>query len=235
MTSPLSCAIIYYKVEGPECGEGVYRGPGRTPGCGHERVHRKATDMALLQVEVVGVGIDPKSHAFFVALKDKQDTVLPILIGYFEAQSISAKLLGADPPRPGAYDTIKAILDATRTRVVRVVVNALSQDTFFARITLEGDGTTFSLDCRPSDAIAIALRCEAPVFVEAHVMDAAGGPLKLLAKHEPDSSVPKGGPAPELTELEGLKLKLKQLVDREDYEGAAAVRDRILELERGDA
>jgi len=192
--------------------------------------------MGLLEVKVVAVGIDPRSRAFFVALKDQRDSVLPILIGSFEAEGISSKLLGEDPSRPSAYDTIKNILDATGSKVTRLVVNDLAEDTFFAQVTLNVSGREFSLDCRPSDGIALSLRCEAPLYVAEHVMKRAGGPVKLVAEER--SGNPKWREAeaePGQSKLEELMVKLRLLVEQEDYDQAAVVRDQIMKLQQEDA
>ena len=99
---------------------------------------------------------------------------LPIWIGEFEAHAIAMELQGVDSPRPLPYDLMRTMLGELNGRVDRVVVNDLSMDVFYARITVEVSGRSVDLDSRPSDAIALAVRSGAPIFVEETVMDRAG-------------------------------------------------------------
>jgi bifunctional DNase/RNase len=102
------------------------------------------------------------------------DRHLPIWIGEFEAQAIVLEMQGMSPQRPLPYDLMMSLISDLDARVVRVVVNDLSQDIYYARIVIDRGGETFEIDSRPSDAIAIAVRAHCPIFVDESVLDRAG-------------------------------------------------------------
>lgn len=102
------------------------------------------------------------------------DRYLPIWIGEFEAHAIAMELQGVEAPRPLPYDLMRALLAELNGVVQRVVVSDLSMDVFYARIVVAIAGQTIDLDSRPSDAIALAVRSGAPIFVEDSVMERAG-------------------------------------------------------------
>ncbi len=129
----------------------------------------------MIEMEVVGVVLEPNSNRPLVCLKDKDHRVfLPIAIGNFEATAIYMELYDEPPPRPIPYDLLRSILDGLDARVVQVLINALRKDTFYAEITLSCGGQTLEIDSRPSDAIAVALRVGAPIYVEEEVIQEAG-------------------------------------------------------------
>lgn len=130
--------------------------------------------MTLVRMTVKGLMLDPISNSPIVVLRDDDDsTLLPIWVGVFEANAIALKLENYETPRPMTHDLLKGILGALSVGVVRVVVNELRDSTFFARIVLSVDGRETEVDARPSDAIALALRVEAPIFVDQSVLDQA--------------------------------------------------------------
>jgi bifunctional DNase/RNase len=117
-----------------------------------------------VEVEVLRLGFDPTAGTPVVILREKMgDRMLPIWIGEPEAQAILLKLHGIEPPRPLTSDLLKTVLDKTGNRVDRVVINDLRNQTFYATIYL--DHARYRIDSRPSDAIALALACKAPIFV----------------------------------------------------------------------
>jgi bifunctional DNase/RNase len=136
---------------------------------------------SAIPVEIKGLMLDPSSNLPIVVLKDPvSERFLPIWIGVFEAQAIALKLEGIVSPRPMTHDLLHQSLDQLRTRVARVVISDLRENTFFAEIHLrtENEEGRVIIDARPSDAIALALRAEAPVFVAPTVLDKAqSGPL----------------------------------------------------------
>ncbi|UCC65784.1 MAG: bifunctional nuclease family protein [Anaerolineae bacterium] len=110
-----------------------------------------------------------------VILRDiDQDRYLPIWIGSYEADSITIELLGKTVPRPQTHDLLKSVIDAMGARVSHVLVNDLRDDTFFATIIIDVNGQKVEVDSRPSDAISLAVRVKAPVFVADGVMEQAG-------------------------------------------------------------
>ena len=129
----------------------------------------------LVPVVVEKVVIDENIGGPFVLLKDKNGEVyLPISIGYAEAQSIFFAIEGVNVPRPITHDLIVNLLKAFDAQLDRVVVNDLKNNTFYARIVMRKDNVLYSIDARPSDSIAIALRTGASIFVSKKVMDEAG-------------------------------------------------------------
>ena len=172
---------------------------------------------------------------FVVLLRGIEDKrVLQIFIGAAEAQAIAIHLNGVEIPRPLTHDLLKNILDFMEVRVVRIEVCDLKEGTFFAKLVLDSDGEEIEVDCRPSDAIALALRCEAPVFVAENVMDEAGRILEKTETPASSEGVPtpgKKGAAKPLSPVEALKRDLDKAVAEERYEDAAKIRDDLKRLE----
>ncbi|MCM2313707.1 MAG: bifunctional nuclease family protein [Thermoanaerobaculia bacterium] len=130
--------------------------------------------MTMVRMTVKGLMLDPISNSPIVVLRDDDDsTLLPIWVGVFEANAIALKLENYETPRPMTHDLLKGILGAMDAKVIRVVVNELRDSTFFARIVLSVGGNESEVDARPSDAIALALRVDAPIFVDQSVLDQA--------------------------------------------------------------
>lgn len=124
-----------------------------------------------LEMKIRGLMMDPVTNMPIVILKDVNGTaVLPIWVGIYEANAIALEIEKVPTPRPMTHDLIKNLLLGLETRVHRVVVNELRDDTFYAIIWLEKDGQVISIDSRPSDALALALRMDCPIFVEEEVL-----------------------------------------------------------------
>ena len=110
-----------------------------------------------------------------VILKEKQaDRYLPIWIGVFEANAIALKITGVAPERPITHDLMASTFGELRINLNRIVVTSLDNEVFFARLFLQQDGREIDIDARPSDAIALAVRLECPIFVATEVLDRAG-------------------------------------------------------------
>ncbi|MEI6153330.1 MAG: bifunctional nuclease family protein [Deltaproteobacteria bacterium] len=125
----------------------------------------------LKEMKVAGITVDPFTNTPIVLLKDLEDKdVLPIWIGLLEASSIATALENINTPRPMTHDLVKNILDSLGVKIVRVEVNDLKDNTYYALLHLEVDNKRLVVDSRPSDAIAIALRTNAPIFVEESVI-----------------------------------------------------------------
>jgi len=126
----------------------------------------------MIQMEVGGLGFDPRNLSPLVLLKDQDElNFLPIWIGIFEAASIAMEMQGIHPPRPMTHDLIKSVLDKLKTKVTRILINDVKDGTFYALIDVEtSTGEKMSIDSRPSDAIALAIRAGAPIFVSEVVM-----------------------------------------------------------------
>ena len=122
-------------------------------------------------MKIRGLMMDPVSNMPIVVLKDvNSETVLPIWVGVYEANAIALEIEKVTTPRPMTHDLIKNVLVGLDTRVHKIVVSELKEDTFYAVIWLERDGHIISIDSRPSDALAIALRLDCPIFVDDEVL-----------------------------------------------------------------
>ncbi|HVT05524.1 MAG TPA: bifunctional nuclease family protein [Thermoanaerobaculia bacterium] len=128
----------------------------------------------LVPMSVKGLMLDPISNSPIVVLRDEKDQIfLPIWVGIFEANAIALQLENVETPRPMTHDLLRTVLDTLEAKVTRVVINDLRESTFFARIFLTNTTTDHEIDARPSDAIALALRVSAPIFVHQSVLDQA--------------------------------------------------------------
>jgi bifunctional DNase/RNase len=124
-----------------------------------------------VEMKIRGLMMDPVTNVPIVILKDVNgNTVLPIWVGIYEANAIALEIEKVATPRPMTHDLIKSLLMGLNTGVRKVVVNELKEDTFYALIWLERDGELISVDSRPSDALAVALRLDCPIFVDDTVL-----------------------------------------------------------------
>jgi bifunctional DNase/RNase len=124
-----------------------------------------------VEMKVLRLMMDPVTNMPIVILKDVgSDTVLPIWVGVPEANAIALEIEKVATPRPLTHDLIKNVLMGLETVVHKVVVTELKEDTFYAVIWLEREGRVISIDSRPSDALAVALRVDCPIFVEEQVL-----------------------------------------------------------------
>lgn len=122
-------------------------------------------------MKIRGLMMDPSTNTPIVVLKDAQGSaILPIWVGIYEANAIAIEIEKVQTPRPMTHDLLKNVLLGLNVRVQKVVVNELRDDTFFALIWVERDGQMMSIDSRPSDALALALRVDCPIFVEDQVL-----------------------------------------------------------------
>jgi len=127
-----------------------------------------------LEMKGKGLALDPLSNLPILILRDEEEKrSLPIWVGLAEANAIALELEKIPTPRPMTHDLIKSILEALHARVIKVVVNDLRDNTFFAVIHLQLGSTEITVDSRPSDAIALALRVNAPIFVTEKVVSQA--------------------------------------------------------------
>lgn len=126
----------------------------------------------MTQMKVRGLMFDPYNNAYIVILRDEDnsESMLPIWVGKSEASAISFALEGVTPPRPMTHDLMKAVLDTVDAKVLSVVVSDLKDNTYYAKIHLMGEDSEYSIDSRPSDAIALALRTNAPIFAREEVL-----------------------------------------------------------------
>lgn len=182
----------------------------------------------MIQVKVNGIFIT-QAQASGILLKELNGKrALPIVIGEYEAQSIAMALENIKPPRPITHDLAINLLKKLQVTLENIIITELKDNTYFAVLRLDSDKGIIEVDSRPSDAIAIAVRSGAEIFVDEQVMNVA-------------SYIPEESEDPEKKyifqskseELEELKTKLKKAVEAEKYEEAAQIRDQINKLESG--
>lgn len=139
-----------------------------------------------IEVKIRALMMDPNSGTPIIILKDVQsDTMLPIWVGAYEANAIALEIEKHAPPRPMTHDLLRNLIVELGVRVERVVVTSLRDNTFFAVIEMRNsDGDRLVLDSRPSDAIALALRADCPIFVDMEVIKASHNTLSTEDSEE---------------------------------------------------
>ncbi|MDP8205449.1 MAG: bifunctional nuclease family protein [Candidatus Electryonea clarkiae] len=176
----------------------------------------------MIPVEVTGISISPPYKGYVVILKQTNgDQWLPIFIGEAEAHTISLLLQGLKYIRPLTYDLFSNLLDVSQAKVEKIEVTKLEENTFYASVHLETVDGIKEIDARPSDAIALALKTKAQIFVAPSVFTEAGMRGEI-AQAEPLQPVDR---------LATLNKKLKKAVEEEEYEKAAEIRDEIKNIE----
>jgi hypothetical protein len=127
-----------------------------------------------VEMKIRGLMMDPVTNMPIVILKDiNGNAILPIWVGVYEANAIALEIEKVSTPRPMTHDLIKTLLSGLDTSVRKVVVSELKEDTFYAMIWLEKEGELISVDSRPSDALAVALRLDCPIYVEDSVLNSS--------------------------------------------------------------
>jgi len=192
-----------------------------------------------VQVEILGLSASPSTGGAYALLLKEVFGVrrLPIIIGAFEAQSIALEMEGIKPPRPLTHDLLKNVIDHLGGSVTEVIIDELRDNTFFAKIKLEISSLSNEIDSRPSDAIALAVRAGAPLYVAEDVMKiAAFVPSSEDKEESEEDNLEKPSEKrdsiksyPE-TKLAQLQDQLREAIEKEDYEKAAKIRDEINKL-----
>ena len=125
----------------------------------------------MIEMQVGGLGFDPRNLSPLVLLRDQDEmNFLPIWIGIFEAAAIAMELQNVKPPRPMTHDLLKSFTDKLEGKLQKVIISDVKEGTFYAVIEIEKGGKKISIDSRPSDAIALAVRSHIPIFVSEVVM-----------------------------------------------------------------
>jgi len=143
------------------------------PGFKFETSTTSATE-AEVEVRIRGLMMDPSTRMPIVVLNDLAgEVILPIWVGLLEANAIALEIEKATMPRPMTHDLLRNAIHGLNARVTRVVVASLKEDTFYATVWMDQNGEPVALDARPSDAIALALRSDCPIYVSRQVLEAA--------------------------------------------------------------
>lgn len=184
-------------------------------------------------MDILGLSTSPSSGGAYALILNeiKGNRRLPIIIGTFEAQAIALELEHIKPPRPMTHDLLKNVIQTFGAEINQVFINDLSEGTFFARIIYNNNGEQLEQDARPSDAIALAVRFNAPIYVAEEILKEAG----IVSEDEGSGAQgsttagPQKKPA-EMSKLEKLEDELQTAIDTENYEKAARLRDEIKKL-----
>ncbi|MEM1271391.1 MAG: bifunctional nuclease domain-containing protein [Bacteroidota bacterium] len=192
--------------------------------------------MEPIQVDILGLSTSSSSGgAYALVLGETEGSRrLPIIIGSFEAQAIALELEKIQPPRPMTHDLLRDLLDLVGGDVHRVLVSELRDGTFYAKVFFTVAGNLLELDSRPSDAVALAVRVDAPIFVSAEVMEEAGIPGED-EPHEAEVQSAEEAPAKRAprrprSRLQHMEEQLEKAISEENYERAAQLRDEIEQL-----
>ncbi|NUN09847.1 MAG: bifunctional nuclease family protein [Ignavibacteriaceae bacterium] len=193
--------------------------------------------MSKIECEIIGISSSASTGgAYALLLKEVfGNRRLPIIIGQFEAQAIALELEGMKPPRPLTHDLLKSLIENLNASLIEVVISELRDNTFFSKIIVEMSSLTNEIDARPSDAIALALRSNVPIYVEEAVLEAAGFISSPEEGFQPEAEQPsfseqKGENTSKEAKLSALQTKLREALEKEDYERAAKLRDEIKKL-----
>jgi len=176
----------------------------------------------MLEMTVDSIRVSPQNYQRVVILKEKEsDRYLPIWIGPAEADAIAVKLQDLNVPRPLTHDLLGTIIDSLGGTVDHILVSDLQNDTFYAKITIQTNGESKEIDCRPSDAVALAVRAKVPIFANEEVMDKAGIHLdKETGKplsHETAAAGPPGEGSPTDPPAEVKPEELKSMSAFTDF------------------
>jgi bifunctional DNase/RNase len=175
----------------------------------------------MIEMSVEFVRVSMQNYNRVVILKEKEaERYLLIWIGPSEAEAIAMRLGDVQPPRPQTHDLLRNIIDSLGANVSHVLVNDLNNDTFYARIVLEADGRTVEVDSRTSDAIALAVRAQVPIYAEESVLERAG----ILLDREQEPVIPG-----QVSETDARKP-----VNQEELEKMSAFKDFIESLDLDD-
>lgn len=189
----------------------------------------------MIQVQVQKISFYPPSKGYAVLLKESLgDRYLPVIVGSFEAQSIALALEEVQMPRPMTHDLFCNIMDELTVEISEVVISELMDGTFFSKISMVSQLGSRDIDARPSDAIALALRVGAPIYVLESVMDEAS----VREVVEPSANTTSTNSPTEDSEtllpheyLKQLEEQLTRAVGEEEYEKAAQIRDKIKKIQ----
>lgn len=182
----------------------------------------------LVEAEVWTVARTEQGNAVLVRPKDGEKAV-PIFIGTLEAQAILIGLGNVPMPRPLTHDLLLSVLKHLDISLTRIEITELRDRTYYAQLILSNQGQEMTIDSRPSDSIALAVREKCPVYISDAVVEEAGVSVAEISE-TPAKEEEEGAEGPQ-SEVDRLKNALNKAVEEENYEEAARIRDRINEIE----
>ncbi|XDD53143.1 bifunctional nuclease domain-containing protein [Leptospira sp. WS4.C2] len=187
--------------------------------------------MEFYEVKISDISLTNVGFAVFLRPKDSEDKrVVPIFIGPLETHSITTVIDGTKPPRPMTHDLMLYMLTSLGATVLKITIEEIIDSTFYAKIQLQKDEEIITLDARPSDSIALALRANAPIFIAKSVLDETGIIMKEDEVQGESVSSEKKIQALPKSNLQILEETLENALKTEDYETAAKIRDQIKKL-----
>jgi uncharacterized protein len=191
-------------------------------------------DMKRVKLKVMGISYSQTQSGAYalILIEENGERRIPIIIGGFEAQAIVIKLENLDPPRPITHDLFKKFADEFDISIVEVMISKLEEGVFFSKLVCTNGIKEYSIDSRTSDAVALALRFECPIFITEEILEKAG-----ITINPTDSEISPANEIENFFETDNSKFssysieELYKLIDEavktEDYERAASVRDEI--------
>lgn len=190
--------------------------------------------MEKIRLEIIGMSYSQsQSGAYALILGEREGKRrLPIIIGSFEAQSIAIELEKIKTPRPLTHDLFKSFADAFKIIVSEVIINKFSEGVFFAKLICSHGRSELEIDSRTSDAIALALRFDCPIYTYESIMVAAGILMEEETESTPLEETAEESPRLDRTKfsdvsMSELKKLLQSAIENEDYEKASRIRDEI--------
>lgn len=197
-------------------------------------------------MDILGLSTSPSSGGAYALILNEVSGSrrLPIIIGSYEAQAIALELEHIKPPRPMTHDLMKQLVEAFEYSLKYIFISELKEGTFFSKMIFEGPEGEITVDSRPSDAVALAIRFSSPIFVATSVLDDAGivseeldpkttkepANKKSIATKSTTSTNPESSSESVETRIELLQNNMNAAIQAEDYELAARLRDELQKL-----
>ena len=180
----------------------------------------------MIEMSIKGLAVDPLTNVPIVILEESDgDRVLPIWVGLFEAHAIAREMENFETPRPMTHDLLKNLITELNSQVDHILVNELKDNTFYAQIHVSNNGSSFVIDSRPSDAIALAIRVSSPIYVNEKVLDEA----KIIDFDKPIKLDENQGFPSDVKDLESPESSRNEIEEDKDQ-----IKDWLKNLKPGD-